>query len=205
MDLGTDYVGHVSHRLFPRVELLYSHRKPHTHPSPPEAQHLDSPMKLYPPSPGATVHVDFRGLPGEAGLKIADIYCPEVRRPPFIRANNVNRLDVVSCWKGLSYTQAADIALWKRLLGDALGEQLEEGVRATVLDGMSAHIFPNLESRSDGTANPTEHIPHTLSTVSATDVYCTLFISMLTPSSRRPVADSRPDRMRLPVALHNCR
>jgi hypothetical protein len=78
-----------------------------------------------------------RGLPGVAGLNITDIYCPDVHRLPFVKANNVNHLDVVTCWKGLSCTQASEVALWKRLLGDALGEQLEETVRAAAFDGMS--------------------------------------------------------------------
>lgn len=77
--------------------------------------------------------MEFRGLPCEAGMRIADVYCPEVRRQPFVRGNNVNRLEVVSCWKDLSHTQAAEIALWKRLLGDALSEQLEEVIRATTV------------------------------------------------------------------------
>jgi hypothetical protein len=40
--------------------------------------------------------------------------------------------------------------LWKRLLGDALAEQLEEAVRVRILDGMSSHALLFLWSRSDG-------------------------------------------------------
>lgn len=78
-------------------------------------------------------------------MKVADIYCPEARRWPFVKSDHVNRLDVISCWKGLSHHQAAEVALWARLLGDALEEQLEGIVRATVLDGTSANgILPTL-------------------------------------------------------------
>ena len=108
---------------------------------PPESQRLDTPDEAHRTPQTKSIHVELRGLPGAAGSDPIDVYCPEVHRPNFVKANNVNRLDVISCWKGLSYNQASEIALWKRLLGDALGGQLDEAVRAIFPAGM---ITPSL-------------------------------------------------------------
>jgi hypothetical protein len=92
---------------------------------------MSPPEETYDSIDDAKLHIDFRGLPGESVKRGADIYCPSVRRWPFVNKNDVNRLDVVSCWKGLSYMQAAEVAMWEHQLRDALCEQLKEAVRAT--------------------------------------------------------------------------
>ncbi|KAF2646638.1 hypothetical protein P280DRAFT_15590 [Massarina eburnea CBS 473.64] len=63
----------------------------------------------------------------------ADICCPKVLRSPFDSASPVNHLDVISCWKGLSYIQSCEITMWERLHHRALSKQVSEGLRMTLL------------------------------------------------------------------------
>lgn len=72
------------------------------------------------------VEVILRGLAGENRHKVTDVYCPEVRRSPPTDYQHINHLDVVSCWKGLSFRQAREVAQWEILFKNALEDQLRD-------------------------------------------------------------------------------
>jgi hypothetical protein len=72
------------------------------------------------------VEVNLRGLAGENRRKVTDVYCPEVRRSTPTGYQHINHLDVVSCWKGLTFQQACEIAQWESLFKKALEGQLRD-------------------------------------------------------------------------------
>ncbi|KAF2703009.1 hypothetical protein K504DRAFT_186567 [Pleomassaria siparia CBS 279.74] len=85
-----------------------------------------------------TIHVDLRlrGLPGANTSKVTDLYCPEVRRSMPMRNRHINHLDVVSCWKGLSFRRASEVLLWE----DLFRHSLESQVRDTLLHNLAEHL-----------------------------------------------------------------
>lgn len=83
------------------------------------------------------VDLVLRGLPGANKAKVTDVYCPEVRRSPPTEHQHVSHLDVVSCWKGLSFRQAREIARWESLFKYSLESQ----VRNTVLRAVAKRLY----------------------------------------------------------------
>ena len=84
----------------------------HSHPPlPPKGPLLDSPTA-----------VDFvlEGLQDENRSSAANIYCPQVRRPHFTKNVTINHMDIVSCWKGLSLSQATEVVFWEKIFRDTL-------------------------------------------------------------------------------------
>ncbi|KAF2467922.1 uncharacterized protein BDR25DRAFT_60603 [Lindgomyces ingoldianus] len=94
----------------------------HAHPSP--RSHASSPTfrELL-----NSLDVDFclHGLSASNKARVSDVYCPQVRRSTD-RNFPVSHLDVVSCWKGLSYRQAAEIAVWETMFKDAIENQVRD-------------------------------------------------------------------------------
>jgi hypothetical protein len=82
------------------------------------------------------VEVQLRDLFGAAKNKVSDVYCPGVRRSPYSETPNLMHLDVVSCWRGLSYKQAAEIAYWEVNLQQCL----EKIVRDAVIRIFAEHL-----------------------------------------------------------------
>jgi hypothetical protein len=56
------------------------------------------------------------------------VYCPEIRRSPPTDYQHINHLDVVSCWKGLSFRQAREVAHWEHLFKQVLEHKLRDTV-----------------------------------------------------------------------------
>ncbi|KAF2685134.1 hypothetical protein K458DRAFT_388028 [Lentithecium fluviatile CBS 122367] len=107
---------------------------PHAHPSTPAVRRREVPEDRCHSSDDIAIEVNLDDQPGPAGF--VDVYCPKVRRRPFVTADHVNLLDVISCWKGLSHTQATEVSIWNRLFREGLEEQLRDAVRAEVLHGI---------------------------------------------------------------------
>lgn len=95
--------------------------------------------------PTSDITVELRGLFHDDRLKVTDVYCPEVRRSPFNSGYHVNHLDVVSCWKGLSISQATEIVLWEHLLREALEIQVLDYLRN--IASMSSPCFQSYRGR----------------------------------------------------------
>ena len=76
------------------------------------------------------LQVDFRlrNPLGAVRTRVTDVYCPEIRRSQLREQRDVNHLDVVSCWKGLSYKQAAEIAYWENSFKVCLEETVLEAL-----------------------------------------------------------------------------
>ncbi|KAF2651271.1 hypothetical protein K491DRAFT_719977 [Lophiostoma macrostomum CBS 122681] len=94
------------------------------------------------------LQVDFRlrNLPGSGKSRVTDVYCPEVRRSPLRDSLNVNHLDVVSCWKGLSFHQASEIAYWESTFKSCLED--------TAFDAIAAAFAMFLERLKKRTGRP---------------------------------------------------
>lgn len=72
--------------------------------------------------PESSMGIDFqlRGLTDKKRSRATDIYCPEVRRSRFDGDATISHMDTVSCWKGLSLSQAAEIVTWEGIFCEAL-------------------------------------------------------------------------------------
>ncbi|KAF2105660.1 hypothetical protein BDV96DRAFT_358674 [Lophiotrema nucula] len=84
--------------------------------------------------------VRLRGLPGFERPKVSDVFCPDVRRPGYPADFAVNHLDVVFCWKGLSYSQAREIKAWEEVFHDALGSMIFQSVLQTFTEYLGESI-----------------------------------------------------------------
>jgi len=82
------------------------------------------------------VNVILKGLPSAYKSETTDVYCPQVRRSASTDHQHINHLDVVSCWKQLSFRQAAEIARWETLFKTALESQL----RNTILQAIARRL-----------------------------------------------------------------
>lgn len=69
--------------------------------------------------------LQLRNLLGAVKSTVADVYCPEVRRSP-MTDTSVKHIDVVSCWKGLSIKQAAELAYWEEIFKVSLEKMVED-------------------------------------------------------------------------------
>jgi hypothetical protein len=63
---------------------------------------------------------------------------PRVRRSAFTE-NVVQHLDVVSSWKGLSASQALEIAIWEHLFKEALASQLKQRLQQDFVNRLSTY------------------------------------------------------------------
>lgn len=97
----------------------HAHPYPKNH-KPPKTQHLSQVFA------DIDVKLMLRGLSGETRREVIDVYCPEVRRSPPTDYQYITHLDVVSCWKGLSFRQAREVAQWETLFKKALEHQLRD-------------------------------------------------------------------------------
>ncbi|OAL46998.1 hypothetical protein IQ07DRAFT_647270 [Pyrenochaeta sp. DS3sAY3a] len=70
-------------------------------------------------------NVQLRGLAIEDNATPYEMYCPRVRRSQFTDCD-ISHLDVVSTWKGLSCTQAAELIAWERLFRQCLSDQVKK-------------------------------------------------------------------------------
>jgi hypothetical protein len=89
-------------------------RAVHGHPSPkmPEPTSVQAILDLFRKS---DIEFQLRGLLGVDRSTVSDVYSPEVRRSPTTHRMTVTHLDLVTCWKGLSYAQAAEILFWENV------------------------------------------------------------------------------------------
>ncbi|KAJ4293601.1 hypothetical protein N0V90_008884 [Kalmusia sp. IMI 367209] len=99
----------------------------HAHPPTPPKQGNHSSERM------TTIDFQLRGLHGMGKSQVTDIYCPQVRRSRFHEEYSVNHLDVVSCWKRLSLSQATEVINWERLFCDVLEVHISDSVRDSIL------------------------------------------------------------------------
>ncbi|KAF2125292.1 hypothetical protein P153DRAFT_111062 [Dothidotthia symphoricarpi CBS 119687] len=72
--------------------------------------------------------IQLYGLSDEGDSQVTDIYCPRVRRSAL--TNSVtSHLDVVSCWKGLSRSQAVELVTWEHLFKTCLEDAIQLALR----------------------------------------------------------------------------
>jgi len=82
------------------------------------------------------VDIELRGLAGEQRNDASRVFFPVIRRSTTSEKPPVQLLDVVSCWKGLTWRQASEIMLWEK----ALKKSLEDMVARELLDDFGEHI-----------------------------------------------------------------
>lgn len=59
---------------------------------------------------------------------------------------NPNHLDVIECWKGLSHTQALELALWYQFLYHSLHTEVEESLTEGLVKDLSTRSGKSLFS-----------------------------------------------------------
>ncbi|KAJ4377497.1 hypothetical protein N0V83_000322 [Neocucurbitaria cava] len=92
-----------------------------------------------------TFDINLEGLPIREKLSVADLHIPRVRRSPYSDAP-VSHLDVVSCWKGLSYSQATELIIWERLFQQCLALQIRKRLQGIVIKHLDEVQKPANES-----------------------------------------------------------
>lgn len=63
-----------------------------------------------------------------------------------MHAVNPNHLDVVECWKGLSHTQALELALWYQFLHDCLHNEVKHSLTEGIVRNFLARSGMSLLS-----------------------------------------------------------
>lgn len=85
------------------------------------------------------VEFQLRGLLGADKSRVMDVFCPEVRRSPTTHGPEIKHLDVVSCWRGLSFPQAGEIAYWENNFILSLDKMIKDAIMQVFVDWVSAH------------------------------------------------------------------
>jgi hypothetical protein len=109
------------------------------------------------------IHLKLRGLLWEDSMTVAEIISPHTRRSPFMNEGKshfhcesdssftmrtvfgadlltafITHLDTISCWKGLSHSQASELLVWYHIFSDCLTFLVEEALRDVLVDELLA-------------------------------------------------------------------
>ncbi|KAF1836078.1 hypothetical protein BDW02DRAFT_256683 [Decorospora gaudefroyi] len=90
---------------------------------------------------GVVFDIQLRGLAASPNGSAHSVHSPKVRRSDFKQAA-INHLDVVSCWKSVSNSQAVELILWERLFQQCLTSQIEDRFKHIVMTKMSKSKEP---------------------------------------------------------------
>jgi hypothetical protein len=83
--------------------------------------------------------VILRGLANEDLPPSSAIVLPRVRRSA-IGDGAVQHLDVVSCWKGLSFSTVLELTMWEDLFKESLASQIKQRLQHEFVEKLQA--FP---------------------------------------------------------------
>lgn len=118
----------------------------HAHPSPANLTvSMDDELRRRAFISSLTFDIKLEGFATREKLSVADLHIPRVRRSPYSDAP-VSHLDVVSCWKGLSYSQATELILWERLFQQCLALQIRKRLQGVVIKHLDEVQKPANES-----------------------------------------------------------
>lgn len=96
----------------------------HAHPSPLKHSQTTESKMLEAVKASIPVNVELRGLLTDDVKSAFDLVMPKVRRSQ-LGHDAVQHLDVVSCWKGLQYSNATELVLWDRLFRESLASHIK--------------------------------------------------------------------------------
>ncbi|KAF3054109.1 hypothetical protein E8E11_011717 [Didymella keratinophila] len=88
------------------------------------------------------ITVDLRGLMFGRHSSVSAVLTPKVRRGPYNENVNPNHLDVVECWKGLSHTQALELAMWYQFLHESLHNEVKDSLTQGIVKHLLARSEP---------------------------------------------------------------
>ncbi|KAI8933292.1 hypothetical protein NX059_009919 [Plenodomus lindquistii] len=104
----------------------------HAHPSPVDsAPPADSMQYLEDAAARLPLHVKLEGLAAIGQLNAQNAYRPRVRRSGSTE-QAIEHVDVVTCWKGLSFAQAGELAFWEHAFRQCLTSQVEHTLRLVI-------------------------------------------------------------------------
>jgi hypothetical protein len=83
--------------------------------------------------------VELQGLANDDLPPACALVVPRVRRSTFTE-DTVQHLDIVSCWKGLSNSQALELAMWERLFKACLASQLKQRLLQDFANRLSGYL-----------------------------------------------------------------
>jgi hypothetical protein len=84
------------------------------------------------------LRIVLRGFADEGLAPTSTLIFPQVRRSP-LREESVQHLDLVSCWKGLSPSQALELTTWTRLFRECLGSQIKARLQQDIPEQLSRY------------------------------------------------------------------
>jgi hypothetical protein len=84
------------------------------------------------------VDVVLRGFSNEDLAPSSALVLPRVRRSP-PSDDTVQHLELVSLWKGLSHSQAIELAWWERLFKQSLASQIKQHLLQDVVHRLSGY------------------------------------------------------------------
>ncbi|KAH7071425.1 hypothetical protein BKA63DRAFT_419420 [Paraphoma chrysanthemicola] len=121
-------------------------RSVHAHPSLKHAKtatpNADDPWDLV---QRMTLEVTLQGLLGDERPSPASMFLPRVRRSPLSR-DNVQHLDIVSCWKGISPSQGNELAAWEGVFEECLASHLSKHLQEGCVKWLNQYIDPSNEA-----------------------------------------------------------
>lgn len=84
----------------------------------------------------------------DRGIHALDLFTPQVERINWRDDTCIEKLDVVSTWKGLSYAQAAELAWWHKVLNESVALMISEQLldRYNKLSPLSQQRFQDFVS-----------------------------------------------------------
>ncbi|CAO2647443.1 Nn.00g083650.m01.CDS01 [Neocucurbitaria sp. VM-36] len=133
----------------------------HAHPSPAKPTvPMDDSRRVREFSASLAFQVVLDGLAARDNITVADMHCPRVRRSPY-SDRAISHLDVISCWKGLSYSQAMELTLWEQLFRRCLALQVKEWLQGIAVKHVSDTQAYNRQTAkvADVPAYPSDDIP----------------------------------------------
>lgn len=81
------------------------------------------------------------GMPVDGRSNAVDFIVPHVRRSP-LGFGPAQHLDVISCWKGVTYAQACELASWDCFFKECLAVQIKEYLQCEFLNSLSGPSSP---------------------------------------------------------------
>ncbi|KAH9882601.1 hypothetical protein J1614_000837 [Plenodomus biglobosus] len=125
-----------------RMPPTGSNLAPHAHPLPGNSVPPDDAMqRLEDMAASLPLHVQLHGLAAEEQSDAHNAYRPRVRRSAST-SQAIEHVDIVTCWKGLSYSQASELTFWKHAFRICLSSQIERALRSIIVAQMGEQPNP---------------------------------------------------------------
>lgn len=110
------------------------HATAHAHPASARSHESNRAASKAPVAP--PMDIVLSGMPVDGRSNAVDFIVPHVRRSP-LGFGPAQHLDVISCWKGVTYAQACELASWDCFFKECLAVQIKEYLQCEFLNSLS--------------------------------------------------------------------